>query len=581
MAISPTTLTANDELKELRGMVSSVITSLRNQQELLRKRAELKAGNDPIPTLVDFEVELGQLAMRMSSEEIELLQLSALAENAALINSSLDLDTVLKTAMSEIISLTGAERGYIIVKNTQTGAPEFLIAQTQEADTENNGGDITEGVSTTILREVLDTGTIILADNAYKDPRFFNSGTVMRHNLRSVLCVPLRYKGQFITGAVYVDNRLKPGVFGHGEENLLAAFANQVAVAIENARLFAEVQARLVEISSMQELMHNVFESIGSGVITSDGRDTVTTYNHAACDILGKEAQEAIGQPLQSVLPRLGGDFDTYLAAVREKNQSAVTESLIEAERGRKVLNVKVSPLKDSNQAVQGVAVVLDDITEQRELDIIRRYLPPQMVDKIQDIAGLALGGEKRHVTCMFVDVRPLYTFPTGLRPRQIMELLNQHLSLATECIHQAGGVIDKYMGNEIMVLFNTQLNEQTDHALKAVEAALALRESFVEQYAQMGLDPDNHFYRIGIHSGEATLGNVGSKRRLDFTALGDTINLSKRLEENALTGQIILSDDTRQAIGAVPMTICLEERDAIQVKGRTQQTRIYEVFKA
>lgn len=577
MAIS-STLTANDELQELKTLVNKVIISLKNQQELLRKR-DMELPTDPLLSLADFEGELGKLATRMSGEEVELLQLSALAENAALINSSLDLDTVLATAMDEIINLTGAERGYIVLKNPNSGALEFLIARTQEQD--DSSEDVTLGVSNTILREVIESGDLLLTDNAYKDPRLLNNGTVLRYGLRSVLCVPLKYKGQIITGAVYVDNRLKPGVFGHGEENLLAAFANQVAVAIENARLFAEVQAALAEISSMQELMHNVFESIGSGVIASDARDSVTTYNRAASEILGRDTEEVIGYPLQNVLPRMGADFDTHLAAVREQNESTVTETLLDNERGRKVLNVKFSPLKDSAQAVQGIAVVLDDITEQRELDIIRRYLPPQMVDKIHDIAKLALGGEKRDVTCMFVDTRPLNTFPPDLRPRQIMELLNQHLSLASECIHQAGGVIDKYMGNEIMVLFNTQLNEQPDHALRAVEAALALRDAFIRQYTQMGINPDPHFYRIGVHSGEATLGNVGSKRRLDFTALGDTINLAKRLEENATSGQIIISEDTVRQMVVVPNTLSLKEREAIQVKGRQQPTPIYEVFRA
>ena len=139
-------------------------------------------------------------------------------------------------------------------------------------------------------------------------------------------------------------------------------------------------------------------------------------------------------------------------------------------------------------------------------------------------------------------------------------------------------------MGNEIMVLFNTQLNPDADHAFCAVETALALRDAFVDLYKRLGIDPQPHYYRIGIHTGVATLGNVGSMNRRSFTAIGDTINLSKRLQENATGGQIIISEDScatssnRQTIFD---QIRFEERESIQVKGRTQLTRIYEVFRA
>jgi adenylate cyclase len=162
------------------------------------------------------------------------------------------------------------------------------------------------------------------------------------------------------------------------------------------------------------------------------------------------------------------------------------------------------------------------------------------------------------------------------------MELLNIYLTQATDCIHRAGGVIDKYMGYEVMGQFNSQLNPLEDHAARAVQPAQNIREAFVTLYREQGIDPKPHYYRIGMHTGIATLGNVGSEIRRDFTAIGDSINLSKRLEENAVPGQIIISEDTRQHTESYPGSlgsIRLEEREAIKVKGRQQPTRIYEVF--
>jgi len=216
---------------------------------------------------------------------------------------------------------------------------------------------------------------------------------------------------------------------------------------------------------------------------------------------------------------------------------------------------------------------------------LMRRYLPPAMVDNIHAIAEIDLGGERREVTSVFLEVRPILSFPDHFRPQQIMEQLNVYIKRATIPIHELQGVIDKYIGTEIMVLFNSQLNPMEDHAWRAVKTALAIRDAFVDLYAELGVNPDPHYYRIGMHTGIATLGNVGSIRRREFTAIGDTINLSKRLEENAASGQVIISEDTRRHIethsNGHMSEIRVEEGKPIQVKGRQQLTRIYEVFRA
>ena len=571
------------EIQRLRTQVAEVKVGLHNQQEILRVRG-MKLPPGTLENLENVDTELKNLEKKLDGEHTELIQLRALAATSAMINSSLDLDEVLHSSMNEVIKLTGAERGYIVLQDPETGALDFRIASDREGDGQSSTGF--QG-SNTILGEVLTSGQPLLTDNAYKDPRMQNSATVAQLVLRSVLCVPLMYKGQ-VTGAVYVDNRLQASLFTEREKNILVAFANQAAVAIENARLFTRVQSSLAEITQIKEVIANVFDSIGSGVITTNAQDAVTTFNRAASDILGRAPETAIGQLLPAVLPKISADFDDYLEEVREHNQSRALEAELDMpDRGRIALSLKLTPLKDSNQMTQGVALVVDDLTEQREreekLNVLRKYLPPAMVDNIQVIAGLALGGERREMTCMYVDVRLLSTFPPELRPKQVMELLNQYLEVATDAIRDANGVIDKYMGTEVMALFNTQLNPQNDHALQAMQAALAMREGYLELYRKQGINPQPHFYRVGIHSGVATAGNVGSLSRRDFTALGDTINLSHRLLENATEGQIIISDATRDYVKDAtgwPDNIAYEEREPVKAKGRQQATIVYEVFR-
>jgi adenylate cyclase len=573
------------EIQRLQGYVNEVMTALHSQQEILRMRG-MNLPPGAIQNLENIDKDLRGLEKHLASEETELIQLRALAATSAMINSSLDLDEVLASSMNEVIKLTGAERGYIVLQNAETGTLEFRVAT--DLENPDNTNSTFQG-SNTILTEVLTTGKPLLTDNAYKDPRVQNSPTIAQLVLRSVLCVPLTYKGTTI-GAVYVDNRLRAGVFTERELTVLVAFANQAAVAIENARLFTRVQSSLAEITEIKEVMANVFESIGSGVITTDAEDSVTTFNRAAAEILGRNSDEMIGQRLKQVLPKISADFDEHLESVREQNESRALEAELEMpDRGRIALSLKLSPLQDVNQQTQGVAIVVDDLTEQREredkVNILRKYLPPALVDNIQSIANLALGGERRDMTCMFIDVRALSTFPSELNPPEVMALLNEYLAVATDVIRDYKGVIDKYMGTEVMALFNTQLNPMDDHAYQALQTMLAMREAYIDLYARQGINPEPHFYRAGIHSGVATIGNVGSLTRRDFTALGDTINLSHRLLENAAQGQIIVSDSCCEYVqrtqGGMPNDVSFEERDPIKAKGRQEATVVYEVFRA
>jgi len=579
----PQQSTVIGELRQLKSLVDETESSLRSQRDILKTRG-MNLPPMVMRSISGLSRDLGKLETGIVGEQTELGQLRFLADTASMINTSLDVDTVLEQSIDVVIDLTGAERGYLILIDPDTKKLDFRVTRENELSPKQGSSEDPQ-ISQTILREVLETGEPLLADNAYKDERLQSGMSIAQFALRSVLCVPLNYKDQRL-GVVYVDNRLRSGVFEEREKNLLMAFANQASVAIANARLYARVQKTLAELREVKELMDDVFASIGSGVVTADATNTITVINRAAETILSTSAEAALNQDLPALLHGVSIELDSYLAKVREEHSVQMLEAELDiVQRGRIALNMKISPLKDSD----GVAMVLDDLTEQRErdemLNVMKRYLPPEMVDNIHTISSLALGGERREVTCMYVDVRPVTTFPDDFRPQQVMEELNIYFANATDVIHSANGVIDKYMGTEIMALFNTQLNPMDDHAMKAVEVALDIRDALIALYAELGINPEPHYYRVGMHTGVATLGNVGSLSRREFTAIGDTINLSKRLEENAKRGQIIISENTiahlQKTSNGIPDHVEFKEGGAIQVKGRQQAIGIYEVFKS
>lgn len=298
------------ELRELKSLAEEISESLKNQREILQKR-----GMNLPPmvgtTLSAIKSDLEKIESSLYEEQTELGQLRALADMSTKINSSLDINTVLEDAMDVVITLTGAERGYIILKNERTGELEFRISRDNElAQTRAPAGTAPQ-LSTTILTEVFSSGKALLADNAYGDERFQGNLSVANYSLRSVLCVPLNYKDETI-GVVYVDNRLRAGIFQEREMNLLMAFANTAAVAIANARLYARLQRTLAEITQVKDLMDSVFASIGSGVIATDAEDLITTFNRAAESILSRASGESIGRPLRAAIPKMPPDLDVY-----------------------------------------------------------------------------------------------------------------------------------------------------------------------------------------------------------------------------------------------------------------------------
>ena len=580
MAGEPDQLTAQDHVRKLAQDLRQVVDELHIQRDELRRYG---IGLPPgvLSNLTQVQTGLQTLIERTSDESIELQRLRALAETTELVNSSLEIDQVLSEVMDTVISLTGAERGYIVLRDEKTGEMEYRIARNLDRESLEEGSFI---VSRTIVDEVARTGEPVVTTNAQSDPRFSAQESVLIYALRSILCVPLIVRDE-VTGVVYADNRIKDGLFGEKELSLLVGLSGQAAIAIENARLYRRVKMALAEVTEVKELMDNVFDSIASGVITIDGEGIVTTYNLAAERMLGTPREKVLGHVLGDALPVIHAatvDSRDQVLALGERRVLDIQPTI--PGRGRVVLNLKLTPL-ETGTVNDGVAIVVDDLTEIRQRDatlrVVRRYLPPVMVDNIQSLDSLGLGGERRVITVMFVETRSFESFPATLRPAELMSRLNLYLTAGAEAIHNQTGVIDKFMGSEIMGLFNTQLNPCDDHALRAILAALRMAEDFPALAAEQG-ESFTPVFRIGIHTGEATLGNVGSASRRDFTAIGDVVNLAKRLQENAVRGQIIVSDETWRACQSWhdDSTVGLEavELPSIQVKGRRQMARIYQV---
>ncbi len=267
------------------------------RQSLTLLKSQLKAGIVEreywIARLEDLSALLEELAeAHLESEQQR--RLAALYEVSRVIGSSLDLNEVLTQVMDAIIQLTGAERGFLMLIDEE-GELEVKAARNMARETLDEDEF---AISRSVIRTVAETGQPVLTTNATTDPRFSGKASVVTHNLRSIQCVPLRARGEII-GVIYVDNRVRAGAFSADDLELLAAFATQAAMAIENARLFTmtdkALAARVEELQMLQEIDRQLNETLDFAKtmnLTLEWAVRVTKADNGAIGIVDLEAGE-------------------------------------------------------------------------------------------------------------------------------------------------------------------------------------------------------------------------------------------------------------------------------------------------
>jgi adenylate cyclase len=560
--------------KTVHAEASTLALQAAQVRDALKKVKSRDLPPDTVQEMTHVVEVLGQIGSQMERLEAEHGNLQALAVIGGVVNSSLELDEVLRIVMDNIVQLTRAERGFLMLRDDK-GEMVTQVARnwSQESLKSNEAA-----TSRTVVQQVIDSGEAIVTTNAQQDERFSGKASVVALNLRSILCVPLKVKSELI-GVIYADNRIRTGIFSETEKDLLTAFANQAAVAIENARLFTSLRQTLAEVTELKNLMDNVFFSITSGVITTDVGSQVMLVNRAAEAILGQTTSNIMGHQLNEVLASSLERIEPHLTTVRETDKAIVDLeiSYTDPSRGNLDWRVNLSPLKDAGQKTQGIAIVLDDLTERKKLEaqrrLLQRMVSPAVLDQI-DPSSLQIGGKKVDITALFADIRGFTAYSEKHTPEDLVAVLNRYLAACAEAVLEQEGTVDKFLGDAIMAWYNAPL-PQPDHTLRAVKTALGIRDAVEKVHSE--LPEEAHLsFGIGVHYGDAVLGWIGSERRLEFTAIGDSVNTAKRIQENSGKGQILMS---RAAYDRVRETVEARLFTPLTVKGKTLPLEVYEVL--
>ncbi len=564
-------------LEQVRRDIADLVRGLGNVSTLLSSRFRSPQVNELCEQIVQLGRFLERLDAGLEQQGKDKSQLEGLIQVSRAINSTLDLDEVLNRAMDVIIQVTRAERGFLMLTDPTTGRLVFQVARNMDRDVIARPSF---EVSRSIIERVAKTGQPVVTTDAQRDPRFAAEESVISLNLRSILCHPLVVKERII-GIVYVDNRMHIGQFQPEDVKTLRAFTDQAAIAIDNAQLFKSVREQMTEISKLKTFQDNIFASVPSGLIATDRSDRITAFNRSAETILGISEPVALGRPYRDVLASLLSTPLPRLIDSVNRSGARIVAAEIDVDvpaRGTVNLSFGVSSLRDANDAPLGVTIVVDDLTEKRRLEatreIFRHYVAPAVVDRLPfDPDELKLGGQRQAVTILFADIRNFTELSEQLAPEELVEILNQYLAVAANAVLKYEGTLDKFMGDAVMAIFNAPL-PQADHSLLAVQAALDMRQAVEQLHAR--LPKVQHLeYGIGIHTGDAVVGNVGTRQQMNYTAIGDAVNVARRLQESAAGGQIILS---QAVLKCVREQVRATRLPNLRVKGRQQIEQVWEL---
>lgn len=223
------------------------------------------------------------------------------------------------------------------------------------------------------------------------------------------------------------------------------------------------------------------------------------------------------------------------------------------------------------------VGYVGESLKKRKILNAFRKYVAPEVVQEIAKSGDyqMTLGGERRHIAVLFVDIRGFTPMSEGLQPEQVVEILNEYLSLTTNAIFKNRGTLDKFIGDATMAVFNAPF-DQEDYVYRAVQTALdiAAGSAELEQRLNQRFGKSVSF-GIGVHCGDAVVGNIGCEHRMDYTAIGDTVNTAARLESNAGRGQILISRAVVEQLGD---RIDADEIGVIPLKGKSNDVLVYQL---
>ncbi|MGB0683601.1 MAG: GAF domain-containing protein [Magnetovibrionaceae bacterium] len=489
------------------------------------------------------------------------------------VTSEIDLAVLLKRVMGEATRMLQADRSTLFMNDEKTNELWAMVG-------EGLAAQIRLPNSVGIAGAVFTSNQTVNIPYAYADLRFnpsFDKQT--GYFTRSILCIPVTNKAGKVIGVTQCLNK-RGGPFTDEDEQRLKAFTSQVAIALENAKLFDDVQ-------NMKNYNEAMLESMSSGVITLDEEQNVVTCNAAglrilsqkARDMLNKPATEIFAEPNDWVLERIKKLEEVDEDGNKLATQDVLMDAGLEVNGEHLSVNMTIQPLVNAEEKELGTMLMFEDISsEKRMKSTMSRYMDPGLADQLMEGGEDILGGRSTEATVLFSDVRGFTTITESLGAQGTVQLLNEYFTIMVDIITEEGGMLDKFIGDAIMAGFGVPVghDDDPDRAMRAAITMLVELDKWNVEREAKGLLPVN--MGIGLNTDNVVSGNIGSPKRMDYTMIGDGVNLAARLESacKQYSAKLLISEYTQAQLKGTYRT---RDVDLVVVKGKTQPVGVVEVL--
>ena len=497
------------------------------------------------------------------------------------VTAEIDLSALLKRVMEEATRMLNADRATLFLNDEKTNELFSRVAMGEGI------GEIRLPNTAGIAGSVFTSGETMNIPYAYADLRFnpsFDKQT--GYFTRSILCVPVTNKNGKVIGCTQVLNK-KGGKFTEEDESRLKAFTQQVAIALENAKLFDDV-------SKSRKYNESMLSSMSNGVITIDDEGKIVTCNRSGLKIFKTLEKNILNSKSEDFFRGKNSWVEEKIKIIKEtKEPDIIMDAEIEildpeTEKNEKIsVNLTILPLinedsdgrTDEKNSFLGILLMIEDISsEKRMKSTMSRYMDPGIADQLLEDGGDIMGGQDTTATLLFSDLRSFTNITESLGAQGTVKLLNEYFEIMVECITEQGGMLDKFIGDAIMAAFGLPISHEDDED-RGVKAGInmisrlwkwnELREKDGKPPLDMGL---------GLNTDKIVAGNIGSQKRMDYTMIGDGVNLAARLESacKQYNARILISDFTFKKLKG---TYRIRNIDDVVVKGKTEPIGVYEVL--
>jgi PAS domain S-box-containing protein len=519
-----------------------------------------------LATSLQAIIDAQEARRSVSAEALDLYrELSQFHRAAVALNRSLHQVDVADALLAELAEGGGAVQAGMVFRLGAQGQDFQPLRQLAGA----GGIDLAPVARSHLFQEIVEAGHGEIVNDLSADPRWRGEA----RELTSILIVPLLAQEQCF-GALVLGIVDAAREFTAADLKRASTLASMAATALRNAQLFEEV----LEIKNDNE---TILQNLSNGVITLDRAGKVARANAAALRILGRRDADPTGRPVEDIFQdRNAWVLDSVAAVPRGEGQSTLIDKELWQEDGRSLtVNLNVLPLANVERETIGTMLVFEDVTREKRLrGTMVRFMSDRVVEQLLEGGESVLGGTAQEVSILFSDIRRFTGLAETLSPRELVATLNEYFTAMVDVIFERGGTLDKFIGDALMAVFGAPFvsPDDTDHAVEAAIDMIRRLHAFNRDGAKRGRRPLD--IGVGINTGEVVAGTIGSPKRMDYTVIGDHVNLAARIEAaNRYYGtKLLVSEHTVEKLAGRHTT---RELDRVRVHGRNLPVRLFEVL--